>query len=491
VPVNIKPDDVDSCFVGCNGVVYLTNKVFAPSSFSAVTFPAKLNNQTLNVINWAIENLKGGALKSILTSMEAYYSLLLPTNNAMLTYIDPTLYGSNSGMLYEFYYDEDVTVPVSQKVKARRYVLNYSGGTVTRDYAPMTSDAPQTVIEDRLYDLLTQLIIVDTLNANQDYYKTQAGTLVRIENFDQEGTMTVEGGYQLETNPVIDFSGGGSLDNTQPCIVDKVFTKGNGKSYRLADCLPLSSTNSVYSLLKDNPEFSEFYKLVTAGKLFTTSIAGMDNVKPNNAHQNMSLFTTYNYTVYVPTNAVIQDLQTRGYLPSSSDMSNLTEWGDKGTQALEAMREIIANFVRYHVQDNSVAVGGKPVTNQDFESSMVNPENFRYFPLTVTAKKDGMTVTGQVYMDPATGQAMKDAAGNLVQKPLDIDTQTQNAKGKHFYNMMAREFWNNGASTTSITKTSYNSNTAVVHLLKDGALLYSESQLTNWKDVVKAKLGIQ
>ena len=50
VSMGVKKSDVDSCFMGCNGVVYLTNKVFAPATYSSVAFPALVHTETMNII---------------------------------------------------------------------------------------------------------------------------------------------------------------------------------------------------------------------------------------------------------------------------------------------------------------------------------------------------------------------------------------------------------------------------------------------------------
>ena len=43
----IKPEHIDSCFMGCNGVVYLSNRVFAPSAYSSVSFPALIHQDII------------------------------------------------------------------------------------------------------------------------------------------------------------------------------------------------------------------------------------------------------------------------------------------------------------------------------------------------------------------------------------------------------------------------------------------------------------
>ena len=52
--MGVKPEHIDSCFMGCNGVVYLSNHVFAPSAYSSVSFPALIHQDVMSIIYWAI-----------------------------------------------------------------------------------------------------------------------------------------------------------------------------------------------------------------------------------------------------------------------------------------------------------------------------------------------------------------------------------------------------------------------------------------------------
>jgi hypothetical protein len=514
VPMNVQTENVDSCFTGCNGMVYLTNKVFAPSSYASVAFPAKIHTSTLNVINWAIENLDGGAFKSFLTSMESTYSLLLPTNTAMLTYVDPTLYGSNTGLLYEFYYDNDSTLAVSNRLKANRYEMtkNEEGNWVRRN-TPLQVEASSAIIQNRLKDLLNSLIIVGPLKADQEYYMTRGGSHVRILNpiLTKDPSqpainynMTVAGGYQLEGNNMPVVLADTILENNKPVQVIEVFDQtketngiGNGMSYELGSSVPMSSTNSVFSLLRDNPEFAEFYNLLNSANLFQSDLSGTSSegeitAKPNKGHQNMSLFDGFNYTVYVPTNEVILDLQARHYLPTAADMAgaNATKYGSaaNATKAREAMREIIRDFIKYHVQDNAVFIKGDKVQGASYESSKVNPVNNRFYALRVNANNSGLEVWGLYRMD-ADGKpvAAVDADGEPIagqQAKVDM------ASGQ--YNLMAREFWNQGpnaaANQDNQNKRIYSSSDAVVHLI-DAALFFSPDQMQDWETVVNAQIN--
>ena len=96
--LGITEADIDSCFMGCNGVVYLTNKVFTPAEYSSVAYPALAHASTMNVIYWAIDNRN---FLPYLLSMDSKYALLIPTNDAMLSFIDPGSYGKTANVTDE------------------------------------------------------------------------------------------------------------------------------------------------------------------------------------------------------------------------------------------------------------------------------------------------------------------------------------------------------------------------------------------------------
>lgn len=438
VSLGITANDVDSCFMGCNGVVYLINKVFSPAAYSSVSFPALINENIMNVIYWGIENLN---FEPYLNSMDSYYSFFIPTNTAMLRYVDPCSFKSSVSILYEFYYDTD-----AKTVKAHRY--GYDLATQEIQTGTSLSDATSEEVSNRLTDLLNSLIIVGNVEDGHTYYKSKGGSPVMVSNSGQEGVMTVYGGLQIETNTPI----------TVTTIYDQSQT-GNGKSYVVNDQMPLTSKRSTYSILKDNPEYSKFYELLFGSKLLSTRLSSRYNC----IDYNVNLFDAYNYTVYVPTNDVIEKLQADGILPDWGDYDDLTAEQFDGNAALlkkaqTIVSDRISNFLRYHIQDNSVFIGGEPLSSVKYETSKLNPINSRFFSLTVSADDDRMTITDQL--------------GNV----------RNVVKTGGLYNQIGREYW---IQTSGQTNLIYNASDVVVHQI-DGALFYDNDQLTSWRDEVNA-----
>lgn len=456
--MGIKPADVDSCFMGCNGVVYLTNQVFTPRAFSSVSFPALIHNDVMSVIYWAITNLD---FAPYLNSMESRYSLIIPNNTAMLSYIDPTTYGESTQILYEFTYDE--TAVQANRIKARRYQITRDeegNWQKTRMLGETTSNPNEktngvNLVRNRLEDLMNSLIIVGDIEDGHEYYKTKGGTIIHVEN---AGTaqMTISGGLQLEENKPV----------TVTTIYD-MSKSGNGKTYILEAEPVMNSATSVYATLNANPEFEEFRKLISGSDgnvkhdlLVAESGSGSNIYRA--IDMNVRLFDKYNYTVYVPTNESIQQLIDDGYLPTWADFDaqTLEAWNDNDslmTEAKTAIANRIINFVRYHIQDNSVFIGAKDTYAESaegtrYETAKLNPLNNRFFALEVKLNNGSRTMT------------VKDQLGNT--------REVMTAGG--LYNLMCREYWFSGGRAGSTGRSINSASDAVVHQI-NGVLLFDNS----------------
>ena len=470
VQMGIEPKDVVKCYMGCNGVVYVVNKVFAPASYSSVSFPAMINQSTMNTIYWGISNLD---FAPYLNSMDSYYSLILPTNNSMLTYVDPVTYGSTQPQMLEFYYDSEL-----KEVKADSYYCTIGDdGTVTKGELQQTN-VSSNIVRNRLQDMLNNLIIVGNVEDGHSFYKTKGGNIIRVENAGQEGTMTLQGGWQLEKNRA----------TTVAQIYDQSGNGGNGKTYVVDGQMPMTAEHSVYQTLRettigDDAPYSAFFNLITGGDSvkYNLMINQLDN-KYSNANSadnfNCALFTNYNYTVFVPNNDAIQSMIDQGYLPTWEDYevqdSILND--DNSTKAQQdsaalnkvMIRERIYNFLKYHIQDNAILIGSSPEKDADgnlldnvYETAMVNPDTKRFYTLNLNFNNSSMTV--------------KDVSGN---------TRNVVTSNPELFNRICREYW--FKNETGTQKTIYMTSSAVVHQI-DGVLLYDAAkQLTPWRNELKS-----
>ena len=448
-PIGIKVEDVQSCFMGCNGVVYMTNKVFTPAEFQSVAYPALAHPTYMNVIYWAIDQLN---FLPYLLSMDSKYSLILPSNDAMLWYIDPYTYGSEKNDMeapnvLAFWYDP--TRSDAGKVRAWRYECTVDeNGQITIDESITRKEVTdRDVINDCLKRLMDQLIIVGNIEDGHEFYKSKGGTPIRVFK-DDKNRLSFAGGWQIQHNQGL------------PVNSDDIYQKNNGKSYIINDQMPLTTDQTVYLTLENNEEFSKFLELMDydIADLFATTVtknnysAGMQK----KGSKNLKLLDNYNYTIYVPTNSAIQKLIDDGLLPTWEDYEAQTEevWGSEelAAQAQAMIKDIIVNFVRYHVQDHAVMIGMAPENDKyenSFETMRRNLETGRFFPLIVN--NEG----GQMWV--------KDVLGN----------KRNVVKTNGLYNRICREYW------FKSTGVCYMASDAVIHQI-DGVLLPEE--MTPWKD---------
>lgn len=442
--------DIDSVYMGCNGVVYLTNRVFTPAEFASVAYPALAHPSTMNIIYWAIDKLN---FLPFLLSMDSQYSLILPSNNAMLWYIDPATYGNErDGMeapsLLAFEYDD-----VAKTVKATRYDCTVDeNGVITKGDRAASSSVSESVIRDCLKRLMDQLIIVGDIDSGYEYYKSKGGTPIRVTK-DSGGRLAFAGGWQMEHN--------NKVLSVNP---DEIYTKQNGKSYQLNEQMPLTTQKSIYMTLQERDEFSEFLKLLdydAADMLASTtgtSTKYSAGVK-SQGNKNLRLLDNYNYTVYVPTNNSIKKLIDDGLLPTWEDYEAQTDsiWGSEeaAAEAQAKIKDIIVNFLRNHIQDHAIAINMAPENGQyqnAFETMRRNLETGRFYPLTVN--NEG----GQMWVQDLQGNKR-----NVVKTP-------------GLYNRFCHEYWFKETGET------YMASDVVVHQI-DGVLLFEK--MTPWKEQLK------
>ena len=169
----------------------------------------------MNVFYWPSKQLEYYAY---LNSMESYYSFFIPTNEALLNYIDPVSFGQTTTKLYRFWYD-----PMAPTDPERVQASIWTYDLTTRTRIDSLGLATYAQITNRLKDMLDYHIVIGNVEDGNTYYITKGGGTLKIEKASQgAGNMTVAGGFQLEKG--------------QKVTVTEVYdesNEGNGKTYIL------------------------------------------------------------------------------------------------------------------------------------------------------------------------------------------------------------------------------------------------------------------
>ena len=497
--MGITTSDVDSVFLACNGAVYQTNKVFSPMSYSSVLFPAVVTDN-LSVIYNAISLLE---YQAYLNSMVSRYSFFIPVNEGLLTYIDPVSLGQAETHIWKFMMNPNPGSNMFSHIQAVVYKAEKQ-----EDGSWLQTDSLRTIVGssstdqlfDRLEDLLDNIIVIGDVVEGKEYYQTKGRNFVRVGGtINVPGQMTVSGGFQIENNA--------------PLTVSNVYNMENGKSY-IVDTPVYTAHRAVSDVLADHEakdgEFSEFYELLrecgalavsTGSKVNWSATSRNGNliyIPENDSKESVNyLLNTYHYTIYAPTNAAMDEARAMGLPtmemldealaideddstkikiptdPSENPMLYkmiqyhfIDTLGDSiafDTVSLTAsrIRKVMLDFVKYHIQDNSIFIdevgelfekdeqGNLKVTpdfaSGRYETAKTNPSTGRSYRLTINNDGKNLTVTG-------------------------VNSNVQTVNKDIMFNEIAREYWLNNSKAESATMIE-TSSSVVLHAI-DHPLLY-------------------
>ncbi|MBO5186436.1 MAG: hypothetical protein J6B91_05225 [Prevotella sp.] len=404
-----------------NGVIYVTKEVFSPKAYVCVSAPA-LFNLDMKMANWIIQNVSYQnpyALNldyyAYLLTMASNYGLFLPTDKAFdAYYLDPASLGHESGTQVYHYYSKPATRLGDPGIGVSIFKYDMATGTVSEDSTELeingaASTANFPVVRTHLADIIQYCTVVlksgEKLGVNK-YYKTKHGGAIKIE-----GDITSANGATV--------SSGSQLAGITPkSTVTEIFSQANGTSYAI-DHLIQGPTQSVYSVLKNNSQFREFFELcdgfdpdILAWVGITTEknstgirpidqyklfhVPGEYNGQKRCLDKNVKLFNNYNYTVYAPNNDAMEFAYSHG-LPKWSTIRPdgtpdpqegeivyiFNMYKDEADQESDAVLmakaevlakiEAIKSFVRYHFQNTSIFADNE-VEGGNFLTFLVNSD---------------------------------------------------------------------------------------------------------------------
>ena len=300
--------------------------------------------------------------------------------------------------------------------------------------------------------------IEDVANGKYYYQTKGKGTVKVLPSVSTDG-LDIYGGYQLEVG--------------QPVSVPRAMVNpaGNGKSYVISN-LTQTPMKSVYEAMgeqavDESSLFYQFYQLMQESGVFI-----IDDSYAMSSDYTVDVFNTFHYTIYVPSNEAILEAFNQG-LPTMEQAEEYLADKDfssaQESEYLDSIREILHDFVCYHIHDNSVYVGGGNVDSQEFQTGTMNKEAGVFRRLTVSADNSSLTIL--------------DGAGRS--HSVNVDAENEGV----CYNLMTRDYlFNDGDSQGKVdasdlkidnSKCIETSSFAVIHAIND--VLYYEGQLESYK----------
>lgn len=485
-PMGVEKKDIEKCIIANNGLVYITNKVYSPARYVAVTAPL-LFSDTLEIANWAVTRYE---YDKYLLSMGSHFSLVVPSDGCM-TYIDPYTINDPEPTLYKFQFN-----PNAANEAGKVYAETWTYDPATMELKEQKNNlTTSTRIENLLKQMYEYYIVVGDFTNGNKYHMTKGYGTIKVETD--------------ANNQVTHIIGGSEAQKGTQIPVGHTYPQKNGNTYRLDEGMIQPPTQSVYKVLSTTNEFAEFYNLCIGsdyvldviGPRDRTGVVIQDSIKRYKIFENLGgldlnvrTFNTYHYTVYAPTNDDILRAYDAG-LPNWMDLEIEAELIDTmkvrredkqgvldelrytATQeeidsmqaeidtmnveintriaALKKEMELIVNFVKYHIQDNSVYVDNLP-------HSITEGEEVKYVVKYETAALDELTkrfstVTVQTQDGTITVKGDIDGTDNTCRVINDPSTEGT------LYNIMTRDIEFSGQN---ISTSSY----AVVHLI-DGFLV--------------------
>ena len=345
------------------------------------------------------------------------------------------------------------------------------------------------LVSNRLEDILENVIVVHggkharTFHEGQEIYLTKGGSPLKVR-FEGGKVTGIAGSYHA--------SKGWWIPVTEELTFDQT-ASGNGVSY-VVDTIPYTTSVSPYAEVHDtiaHPEFTQFARLMAPACSFVGQT--FNSGKQVTIDYAFSMMGNYHYSIYVPQNSAIEALVAAKRLPT---WETFEEWTDLKTELAEysnylqnelrnyeqelkdgaiteaeyearqaqvdarqaeldklteeatarqqVIRDVIENFVRYHIQDGSVYIGGADSTGV-YETAAIDTTLNRFRRLHVENIARNIRVT--------------DAAGH-----------TANVVGGTHSNLMTRQYL-----FTKSDRTIYGSSYVVVHLI-DRALEYGDEE---------------
>lgn len=432
----VKKEDVKRAKVTTNGAVYVTDKVYPPVELSSVMAPVLVREDT-KIFNYPVNSANGMGFDIYLKSMESVYNpgivpkytFIVPLDYAFDNYIYPAAQGYDFPEMLRFEYNKPFNV-----VQAVRYEYDQVTGTrgamispaENAVLGPNSEGKINEIVRVYLNEMMDYHIIVGEVTPEQKYYQTKGKGFVYVDYKGGED-YTFYGGGNMEQNRKWSGSGDSFDPKYASKAVDAIEFK-NGKTIFI-DKVMQQPLTSVYGKMSEVSQFKTFFDCMKSIPDLFISASGSGSTQWNALDRLLSLFTAYHYTVYVPSNEAMQKAFEAG-LPTPEDIRNTTN-----DDTRKAKVEKLLNFIKYHIQDNSVYIQGDVHHGTRFETALRNPLTGRFYSLYVTQDGESLSMVPAVArlngLENVPGTSAAGAENN--RQAVNVNKSNSN------YNLMTRD----------------------------------------------------
>lgn len=396
--MDVDINDIADTYIARNGLVYVTNKVYAPQDYKTVMGPAKIDIRN-SIFNTAISNTAYSYYAYLLRAPKnTYYFFVTPDEN-MKGYKDPVTAGYTNEALHA---ELDFYINTSNSIVATPVSI-LTGDTIRDNSFPLgITGVVSGGMNKRMNEILGSHTIVasydgeleERIAGGQEWFVSNSYAPIHIKSLNEGGKVSGTG-------------------NTKELNIKRVFQKSNGRTFEI-DGLLQSTTNSIYNVMRNSSEFSEFFNICEAIGVFSTAAADGNAA----LDYRVSFLNQYHYTVYVPTNEAILSAQAAGKLPTVS------QWENEGDAEIkEQLTQKLLRFVRYHFQDNSVFINGKKETT-DYLSSTLNNATSKFYPIRVENSGSAIKLTSA--NGGTANVVVRDGLYNLTAHDIVVNNRDRN-----------------------------------------------------------------
>ncbi len=405
-------DHIKETLLANNGMIYVMDKVYGPADYTSVAAPAFISNLN-KVMNFAIYNgsdkgttdYMGLNYYAYLKAMQSRFAFFLPSDSAMQYLYDPVSFKTSRSRILHLYYKNTSGFPIEYKM----YSYDANTGEIGQSYSFETMTQGERT--NRLKDILEShtLVLEDKQEINSDvdeWYIAKNGAPIRVQRQGNK-IVKVQGGFQVdnEREGIEGFVGDANKNAYQELLgvqhnaITETDSLANGWTYILNSPM-IPTKRSVYNVMtndekRDSYAFERFYQLTEINdsvikdcglvdtKIYTTKKEQDKELKKytvfvddNGPDFNVQFFNNYRYTIFVPTEAAIEEAIANGlptwesimedYHSLEKDEEDNYILTKEDSLRLKTKITYLINFVRYHFIDNSVFVDKSTMPSTEF-----------------------------------------------------------------------------------------------------------------------------